>query len=170
MAKQSTQSSTFVSEGQGATYMNKSGSFLAEGVWYITTPCPALREGRECLNAEGKLVDTVNGLIDEEVVWADAKTPHHAGLIADQRHWPCAKKIDEQIIAKARAMEIRAAEYEVERIDRVLADQKTLVTRLEADIDTHPLELEQARKRLAELEPGPEHARKRLADTIIANG
>ena len=154
---------------QSVLYMNKDKHFLADGVWYITTPCPAMSVGGKCLAAEGKTVDEDNGLIDEEITWDEAKTPHHAGLIADRRHFECARAMDEQIIAESREMEIRAAEYEVKRIDRVLAEHKELLAKLEADESTHPLELEQAHKRLADLEPGPAHARQRLADTIATN-
>lgn len=73
--------------------------FLVDGIWYISAVCPT------------------HGLVDEEVAWEEAKTPHHAGVIADSRHIECHHKQDEEIIAAVRKQEIEAAKAEVDRAE-----------------------------------------------------
>lgn len=76
------------------------------GTWYVTVVCP------------------VHDLIDEEVSWEDAKTPHHAGVIADQRHITCSHELDEQIRIESAQHEIAVAEREVKRVEALLKDTR----------------------------------------------
>jgi hypothetical protein len=96
------------------SYLRKDTTFFSDGTWYISTPCLA------------------HGLIDEEVPWAEAKTPHHAGVIADQRHSACALAADEVNQRAIALAEIKAAEG-------LLVQQEQ--------------NLERARQRLAALDP-----------------
>lgn len=84
------------------TYLRKDTNFFADGVWYISTPCP------------------VHGLVDESVTWEEAKTPHHAGVIADDRHQACHLKADEEQQRAYALAEIEAAAEEVKRAEGVL--------------------------------------------------
>jgi hypothetical protein len=160
------------------SYMRKDAQFLADGTWYVTTPCV------KC------------GLVDEEVPWEEAKTPHHAGLIADQRHAACSLEVDAETIRGARLAEIAAAAREVERADQLLGEA-------EASYEAERVAVERERNVLRALPPpkdrgeegarkaseaaldrrlavatanleryrrGPTEARKRLADTQAANG
>jgi hypothetical protein len=137
------------------SYMRKDAQFLADGTWYVTTPCV------KC------------GLVDEEVLWEEAKTPHHAGLIADQRHAACSLEADAETIREARLAEIAAAAREVERADQLLAAVEAEATAIEAGDQTDPLyekRLAQAKATVERYRRGPAEARKRLEDTEAANG
>jgi hypothetical protein len=147
---------------QQVSYMRKDSHFLADGVWYISTPCP------------------IHDLVDEEVSWDEAKTPHHAGVIADRRHAECQIKYNEQQIADARKAEIAAAEREVERIDELVsaaharldaakkaANAKKLAEPTKVQREREVLIAQAEVDRLAD---SPEHARRRLAETRQTNG
>lgn len=157
---------------QQVSYMRKDQHFLADGVWYISTPCPALAAGFPCCAAEGKVVDKEAGLIDEEVTWEEAKTPHHAGLIADRRHYPCAQAMDEEIIKQVRAMEIFHAEELHKTQHRNLDMVRKYVAELEASGasgELHERALQEARALLLKHEEGLKHSEQRVKDTRAAN-
>ncbi len=163
-----------------AQYMRKDTSMLLNGVWYISTPCEALRAGRKCLSTAGGTLDEANGLVDERVTWAEAKTPHHAGLIADRRHVACSQALDAELAAAAQAQELEAAAGQVdtqkanlkrwqERVAELepLADQKNLLLPAR-NIAALQRELDHARTQLARHEEGMLHAVKRLQDMRAA--
>lgn len=132
---------------QNVSYMRKDHHFLADGIWYVTADCP------------------IHGLVDEEIPWEEAKTPHHAGVIADSRHQECFAKQDEQIWAEARKAEIAAAEYEVERVRRNIAERRKIVSHARREAgDLASRVLSVAEQDLARHEAGLSEAEKRLAD------
>lgn len=143
-----------VSQDQKTTQPVYSNQFLVDDIWYVTVVCP------------------VHGLTDEAVPWAQAKTPHHAGVIADTRHTTCFAKGDDEIIARVRKEEIAAAKREVERADRLWGEaQKEARLAAEQPKDGKFYEHNLARA-LANLERhrrGPTEARKRLAATEETN-
>ena len=172
--------------GGSAQYMRKDSMMLVEGVWYITTPCRALAHGLPCLAGEGKSVDVENGLVDEEVPWAQAKTPHHAGLIADRRHIECSKRVDDALIEDVRKQEIEAAEdllkhahfnrdqaakrfAEIEAARPNAPDAVAVPEGYAAEVLRHERELEAARLRLSRYEMGLEHAHRRVKETRAQN-
>jgi hypothetical protein len=136
---------------QNVSYMRKDEHFLADGVWYLTVDCP------------------IHGMIDEEVPWDDAKTPHHAGVIADQRHQDCQLKQSEQEMKVFAKGEIAAAQNEVERINGLLKQAREVYSNLEQGegesdklfslrveeaknlVDVHTRGLEQTNKRLDQI-------------------
>lgn len=139
---------------QNVSYMRKDEHFLADGTWYLTVVCP------------------IHGMLDEEVSWEDAKTPHHAGVIADERHHECQRKASEEEMKKVAEDEIRAAEVEVERVEALLESAAAEVKQIEASDPEHPLYarmVKQARDRHEELKAGPDKARKRLKDITRHN-
>jgi hypothetical protein len=98
------------SDIQSVAYMRKDSHFFADGTWYISTPC------------------VVCGLVDEEVSWEEAKTPHHAGLIADQRHVACSLKADEATQRQYALAEIEVARGEVVRAEELLERARQALT------------------------------------------
>lgn len=91
------------------TYLRKDQHFLADGVWYLTFECP------------------IHGYVDEAVSWDEAKTPHHAGVIADTRHTECIEKHSVKLIEDAAKEEIRVAKGEVTRMRGLIASTKKAI-------------------------------------------
>ncbi len=150
--------------------LRKDTHLYADGVWYLTVDCPE------------------HGLVDIEVPWAEAKTPHHAGVIADQVHAPCFQAAGDAALEAAKATEIAAAEAELARVqehvplaEAQLATAKEAVAAVEDQGfsikrmlggrgDPHGLgrragrELEMAEAALAKAHWSVEQATQRLAD------
>jgi hypothetical protein len=126
---------------QNVSYMRKDRNFLADGTWYITTPCPLC------------------GLVDEEVSWDEAKTPHHAGLIADERHVECNRSASEADMQLAARAEITAAEQLLEQQKINLAQAQARAASALGDL--HIAEAEANLKRHLD---GLEHAKRRVED------
>lgn len=157
-------------------YLRKDAQFFADGMWYISTPCP------------------VHGLVDESVTWAEAKTPHHAGLIADARHHECALAEDEKNQIKARESEIQAAvdlrnqqevnlaaaRERVKQAEEAVANPKQALSSkllvlaaqrlpLEQELRLAAINLEEARRMLGRHEHGMKEAERRVVETRTAN-
>lgn len=128
------------------SYMRKDSQFLADGTWYITTPCPLC------------------GLVDEEVSWDEAKTPHHAGLIADARHIECNRRASEADMKAAGLAEIRAAEDLLEQQKVNLAE-----ARRNAETVVGDRAIREAEANLARHLEGLEHAMRRVEDVRRQN-
>lgn len=136
------------------SYMRKDAQFLADGIWYVTTPCP------KC------------GVVDEEVPWTQAKTPHHAGLIADARHTKCHLELDAELQKVYAEQEIVAAETLRKDQARNVERARERLDALTAALPEGPArerELLAARELLVRHERGLQHAIRRVADTTAAN-
>lgn len=132
---------TFVRRGEDGTpsaqYMRKDTHLLLDGTWFIATPC------------------TVCGLVDEAVSWEEAKTPHHAGLIADRRHQRCNEASAAHELYLAGLEEIRVAEGQREQQARNVQAALERVRTCEAVLEAF------ASPQLA-LPPGAARARERM--------
>lgn len=135
---------------QNVSYMRKDRNFLADGTWYITTPCPLC------------------GLVDEEVSWDEAKTPHHAGLIADQRHVECNRRASEVEMREAGLAEIQAAEDLLAQQERNLVAARLAVTEAVKQ-NASPRAVMVADGNLRRHKEGLIHARKRVEDVRRQN-
>lgn len=141
-------------------YLRKDRQFFADGMWYISTPC------------------SVHGLVDESVTWAEAKTPHHAGVIADARHAECGVDDEVRMIAEVGKAEIAVAEalLDQQRINlaaarKALATVKSPISIITAaDLRTQPARIQEAQDNLARHERGLIEAEKRVADIRRDNG
>jgi hypothetical protein len=149
-------------ETQNVSYMRKDEHFLADGTWYLTVDCP------------------IHGMVDEEVSWDDAKTPHHAGTIADQRHQACQVTQSEKDLKLAAKAEIAAAESELNRVKNLEKLANEELERLKnsdkpvsrkarnvegelVDVDTeHGAQLKQSALRVEYLDGSTNAAQKRL--------
>lgn len=139
---------------QNVSYMRKDTHFLADGTWYISTPCP------KC------------GLVDEQVSWKEAKTPHHAGLIADQRHVKCSLELDQTAQGELAEGEIRAAEDLLTNQERNYESWVARVAALRQAVKERPefaRELAAAEAQLGRHKHGLGEAQKRVAQTIASN-
>lgn len=120
--------------------------FLKDGIWYITAVC------------------SVCGLVDEEVPWVDAKTPHHAGVIADQRHAECERLNNDHEIALAGLDAIRAAEdlraCQARNVVAALERLKACEQVVEALGSPTPERASEFRLRQAELDAARAHLRR----------
>ena len=129
------------------TYLRKDSQFFADGIWYVTSPCP------------------IHGNIDEEVSWEEAKTPHHAGLIADQRHAACVDTVNQNDLRIAGLLEIKAAEDMLYNQEHNLQNARNALALLDpADVDYAP-----ALARVKRHENGLVQAQQRVKDIIKAN-
>ena len=139
------------------TYLRKDTQFFADGVWWISTPCP------------------VHGLVDESVTWEEAKTPHHAGLIADQRHTACNVVNEAHALYLAGLDEIAAAEgmrdQQKENLKAAAEQFYDVKMRYEADLASRVLqaELAHATRNLRRHEHAMKEAERRVSETIEAN-
>lgn len=131
------------------SYMRKDTNFLVDGTWYVSTPCPT------------------HGLVDEEVSWNDAKTPHHAGVIADKRHEACHAKLAEEEMRAFGLAEIEAARdlLAQQRVNLENARLAYVAARAAAKDDrASQLALEDAGRALDKHTEGLDHALRRLED------
>lgn len=145
------------------SFQRKDTFLLFDGTWYVSTPC------------------VTHGLVDEEVPWAEAKTPHHAGLIADQRHAACFLEAD-KVNQRAEALaEIEAARIEVTRVEGLLnqarenlkraCEQYDLPATVKPEMLPKPIGpmFAQLLHQVALHEHGVGEARQRLENTTRAN-
>lgn len=159
---------THVGPSSIASPTRKGSTLLYDGVWYVTVPCA--QHG------------TPSGHVDEAVTWAEAKTPHHAGLIADLRHHACNLQLDAQATREAAAAEIAAAEQllaqQEQNLARATEDMKAAFLKYKVPIEIglseyqgSPIkaELEALQRLVARHEHGLHEARRRVAETRTAN-
>lgn len=145
------------------TYLRKDTQLLKDGIWYVTEVCP--------------YHGTPDGLVDEEVSWEQAKTPHHAGVIAGMRHRACALSADaeqqrlharEEIAAAERMLERQIANLEAARVrcrtaqagDRKDPQYERRCVAAADEIKRHENGLIQAQRRLADVRRDNAFARK----------
>jgi hypothetical protein len=138
-------------------YLRKDTHLLIQGQWYITLPCP--------------YHDNPSGLVDEAVSWSEAKTPHHAGVLAEQRHLQCAAVDEAYGNYLTGLQEIAAAEYlkdcQVENLKRAQNEFATWTSVCEADPNnvTSQRMLDKAAQNLKKHEKAMLEAVKRVENT-----
>lgn len=139
------------------TYLRKDAQFFADGVWWISTPCP------------------VHGLVDESVTWEEAKTPHHAGLIADGRHSQCNAENEERALYESGLNEIRVAEQLRDQQKANLEAATARATELRTVAEKQPkvrvaqIALSDAEETLRRHKHGMAEAERRVVETRKAN-
>ena len=144
-----------------ASPARKDTSLLVDGVWYVTVPCP--------------YHGTPSGHVDESISWEEAKTPHHAGVIADQRHLKCSVIDEAHELALAGLQEIAAAENlrDQQKVNVAQARERVIAhaAMLEADPKNamRARELAIAQALLKRHEHGMLEAEKRVANTVADN-
>ena len=137
-----------------SAWLTPSSHFLKDGIWWITVVCP------------------VCGMVDEQVEWIAARTPRHAGALAEARHAEHAQVDADHDVALAGLAEISSAEdllanqarnYErwVARVDalRQLVKERPDLAR----------ELAAAEAQAERHKHGLVEAQRRVADTIASN-
>ena len=123
--------------------------FLHEGAWYVSIDC------------------VIEGAVDEEVSWEDAKTPWSAARVAEGRHQECFERAGEQAVEAARKEEEQAAKMEVERVEALVPMYESELDDAQALAEDDPHKkrvVAEARERLAIARKGPAEARKRLRE------
>lgn len=144
---------------QNVTYLRKDEHFLADGTWYISTPCP------KC------------GLVDEEVSWDDAKTPHHAGLIADARHFKCNAMLDEEANRADARSQVEVARAQLKHFETLAPEAQEELIALEAEPEPeepsqkrlYRMTLEAAREKHSKCIKSVVESRQRVKDIEEAN-
>ncbi len=129
-------------------------SFLRDEIWWSNIECQ------------------ICGSVDEDIPWAQAKTPRRAMELAQLRHEPCIQKQKVKMASADKLQQIAAAEVEVERVDALLVQAKEDLIEAEAADKADKLygrRLAIAQHQVVRYTPGPEHARTRLAEIKIAN-
>lgn len=161
MAKnESHETTTYVTPSGLASPARKSTSLLLDGVWYVTVPCACH--------------GTPSGHVDEAISWEEAKTPHHAGVIADMRHAQCNVINEAHELYLCGLQEIRAAE---QLRDQQVVNLRVALERLETcstvhEADPSPMrarELAAAQANLKKHEKAMLEAEKRVANTTADN-
>jgi hypothetical protein len=145
------------------TYLRKDTHLLVDGIWYVTEVCP--------------YHGSPDGLVDEAVSWEEAKTPHHAGVIAGRRHHACALRADAEQQLLDAAAEITAAEelltQQEQNLARAKDDLKAAFLKYKVPIEVGlsefsgsiRSELEAVQQRVARHEHGLHEARRRVEET-----
>lgn len=142
-------------------YLRKDTHMLVQGTWFIALPCP--------------YHDNPSGLVDEEVSWAAAKTPHHAGVLAELRHVNC------NVISEAHELYLSGLQ-EIEAAKSLRNDQVQNLKHWQEKVEAHrimleadPLnpvrarELAAAEAMLKRHEHGMLEAEKRVQNTVTDN-
>lgn len=143
--------------GQAYHVQRFDSHFLRDGIWYVTVVCATC------------------GHVDEEVQWVEAKTPHHAGIKADQRHAACQAINDAHEQYLVGLAEIKAAEYlrdqQVENLKAARERTDVCAAIREADPKSalRHRELNKALEHLKRHELGMLEAEKRVQNTIVDN-
>lgn len=118
-----------------------------DGSWYVAVSCPK------------------HGLIEEQVSTDDAKTARGALDKGIGRHLLCQHELCAELQKQARKDEIVAAEFEVKRAETLLARAEKALAEALALSEENKLRgrlVEQARVRVEQCKPGPDHARSHL--------